>query len=173
MLEPIRAAESAPQDEQLRAARGPFDRTRPSQMARLRPTVLAAIFVGGCAGGLARDELTRAWPTATGGFPWATFAINTCGAFLLAVLLVLMSDVLPPTTYVRPLLGTGFCGAWTTFSSITAGADQLIAHGAPSLGAAYVLASALAGLGSAALGLMLARAFAMRRHQYDAAGRAG
>jgi len=39
-----------------------------------------------------------------------------------------VNEVLPPTTYVRPLLGTGFCGAWTTFSSITASTDQLAAH---------------------------------------------
>jgi len=51
---------------------------------------------------------------------WATFVINASGAFVLAALLVVVNDVLPPTTYVRPLVGTGFCGAWTTFSSIAA-----------------------------------------------------
>lgn len=89
--------------------------------------------------------------------------INTSGAFVLAVVLVLVTDAMPPTTYVRPLLGTGFCGAWTTFSSIAAGADQFIAHGAAGTGAAYVLGSAGGGLGAAALGLVLTRTVLRRR----------
>ena len=120
--------------------------------------MLVAIFVGGCAGGLGRYQVLRAWPTAGSGFPWATFVINCSGALALALLLVLVTAAAPPTAYLRPLLGTGFCGAWTTFSSIVAGADQLIAHGHPWTGTAYLVASALAGLASAALGLGLGRA---------------
>ena len=145
------------------ADRGPFDQARHPRLPRLPLGVLAAVFIGGCVGGLARYELTTSWTTPARAFPWATLAINTSGAFALAVLLVLVSDALPPTTYVRPLLGTGFCGAWTTFSAITAGADQLIAHGAAGTGAAYVLGSAVGGLGAAGLGLVMTRAMVRRR----------
>lgn len=140
------------------AVGGPFDEARHPRLPRLPLGVLAAVFIGGCVGGLARYELGVSWTAPAGTFPWAILVINTSGAFVLAVLLVLVNDVMPPTTYVRPLLGTGFCGAWTTFSSITAGADQLIAHGAAGTGAAYVLGSAVGGLGAAGLGLVLTRA---------------
>lgn len=129
--------------------------------------MLAAVFLGGCAGGLARHEVVQAWPAPASAFPWATFVINCSGAFALALLLVLLLELLPSTTYLRPLLGTGFCGAWTTFSSIVASADQLIAHRHVATGVTYVLASAAGGLASAALGLLLGRAVGARRHPSD------
>ena len=129
--------------------------------------MLAAVFLGGCAGGLARHEVVQAWPAPTAAFPWATFVINCSGAFALALLLVLLLELRPGTTYLRPLLGTGFCGAWTTFSSIVASADQLIAHQHVATGVTYVLASAAGGLAAAALGLLLGRAVAARRHPSD------
>ena len=160
-------ADLAGSPQQAAAGTGPFDETWPEARLRLRPAVLGAVFVGGCAGGLARFEISQAWPTGTDAFPWATFTINSCGAFLLALLLVLIVEVLPPTTYVRPLLATGFCGAWTTFSSIVAAADQLVAHDKAWLGATYVLASAVAGLASAMLGLVLGRSVAAIRSRQD------
>ena len=144
------------------ADRQPLDQARQPRLPLLPLGVLLAVFIGGCVGGLARYELTTSWTTPVRAFPWATLVINISGALALAVLVVLLSDALPPTTYVRPLLGSGFCGAWTTFSSITAGADQLIAHGAAGIGAAYVLASAVGGLGAAGLGLVLTRALVRR-----------
>ena len=170
MTEPLRAdGQQAQEPAQWPAGAhrlavgGPFDRARHPRLPRLPLGVLAAVFLGGCVGGLARYELTASWTTPAGAFPWAILAINTSGAFVLAVLLVLLNTAMPPTTYVRPLLGTGFCGAWTTFSSITAGADQLIAHGAAGAGAAYVLGSAAGGLGAAGLGVVLTRAAVRRR----------
>lgn len=161
---PIDPDVDADEDARHHAGSGPFDQPRPTRWPRLRPAVLAAVFIGGCVGGLARYQVTRAWPTPVHGFPWATFVINSSGAFLLALLLVVVIEVLPPTTYVRPLLGTGFCGAWTTFSSIVVTTDQLIANGHPRLGATYVLTSMVAGLGSAALGLVLGRSIGAWRH---------
>ena len=147
-------------------AAGPFDRP-PHAGLRLHPGLLAAVFLGGCAGGLARHQVVQAWPAPAHVFPWATFVINCSGAFALALLLVLLLELLPSSTYVRPLLGTGFCGAWTTFSSVVVAADQLVAHGHVATGATYVLASIGGGLASAALGLLLGRAVAARRHPTD------
>jgi len=125
------------------------------------------VFVGGCVGGAARYAVTKAWPTPAHGFPWATFVINASGAFVLAALLVVVSDVLPPTTYVRPLLGTGFCGAWTTFSSIAASTDQLVAHGHSGTGLLYLIGSLAVGLSAAVLGLITARQLARSRDRSD------
>ena len=77
--------------------------------------VLAAIFAGGCAGTLARAGLAEALPHDPGHWPWATFAVNVAGAFLLGAVLVSLAasraPVAPRTRYGGPLLGTGFCGA--------------------------------------------------------------
>ena len=79
--------------------------------------MLLAVAVGGFVGGEARYLLGLAFPTTRGTFPATIFAINVSGAFVLALLLVLIMEVWRPTTYVRPLWCTGFCGAYTTFST--------------------------------------------------------
>lgn len=136
----------------------------------VRPGVLLAVFVGGFAGGLARYAVTLAWPASPGGFPWATFAINTSGAFALAALLVLVIEVLPPSTYLRPGLGTGFLGAFTTFSAVASAVDQLARQGRLATAALYLGASTLAGLAAASLGLVLARSVAAYRHRFHERG---
>ncbi len=161
-------------DEDARHHRtgGPFDQPPVrSRWPRLRWRLLAAVFVGGCLGGFARYGLTVVWPAAAGEFPWATFAVNNGGALLLAVLLVLVTDVLPPTTYVRPLLGTGFCGALTTFSAVTVTSDQLVVGGDTATGVLYLAASMTSGLACAAFGLVLGRSIAANRRDARAAGR--
>jgi CrcB protein len=79
---------------------------------------LAAIFAGGIVGGLARTALARAVPHGTGTWPWATFAVNIVGAFLLGYFITRLQERLPISAYRRPLLGTGLCGALTTFSTV-------------------------------------------------------
>jgi CrcB protein len=133
----------------------PRQRTR-----RLPAGALVAVAVGGFAGGLARYEIGLALPSPPRGFPWAVFAVNTSGAFLLALLVVLLDEALPPTAYARPALGTGFLGAFTTFSSVAGAVDQLGAHGRPGLAAGYLLASTAAGLAAAVAGLLTGRALA-------------
>ena len=64
--------------------------------------------------------------TAPGGFPWATFIVNVTGAFILGVVTTLMLERWPPTRYVRPLIGIGFCGGLTTFSTWMVETVQLI-----------------------------------------------
>lgn len=79
---------------------------------------LAAIFAGGIAGALARTALVKAVPHGTGSWPWATFAVNVVGAFLLGYFATRLQERLPISAYRRPFLGTGLCGALTTFSTV-------------------------------------------------------
>jgi fluoride exporter len=142
--------------------RSPFEVARPAHRPQPRWSVLAAIFVGGCGGGAARYALDEAWPAGAGGFPWTIFSINTAGAFVLSLVVVLAAHVLP-SRYLRPLLGTGFCGAFTTFSSIVVTVDELLAHHHPGMAGGYLAASIGTGLLAAWLGLVAGRAVAAIR----------
>jgi CrcB protein len=84
---------------------------------RLDVRELAAIFVGGMAGALARVWIGRHLLPGDR-WPWAIFLINVSGAVLLAWSVTRLQERLPQSTYRRPLIGTGFCGAFTTFSTM-------------------------------------------------------
>jgi fluoride exporter len=139
---------------------GPFDAKRRSRRPRIHWRSVAVIGAGGFVGGLARYGIGLAWAVPSGTFPWATLAINTSGALVLSLLLVLVLEVLPPTTYLRPAIGTGFCGAYTTFSSVATASDQLAAHGHVNTAAAYAAASLFAGLAATSLGIVIGRSIA-------------
>jgi fluoride exporter len=79
---------------------------------------LAAIFCGGIVGALVRAGLTRAFPVGPGSWPWPTFVVNVVGAFMLGYFVTRLQERLPTSAYKRPFLGTGLCGALTTFSTM-------------------------------------------------------
>jgi fluoride exporter len=106
---------------------------------------LAAIFAGGVVGALARVWISRQFATAPTAWPWATFAVNISGAFALGYLATRLQERLPQSTYRRPLLGTGFCGAYTTFSTMQVEALGMIEHGRSGLAAGYAASSICAG----------------------------
>jgi fluoride exporter len=84
---------------------------------RLDLRELGAIFVGGMAGALARVWISQHL-LPRDRWPWAIFLINVSGAVLLAWSVTRLQERLPQSTYRRPLIGTGFCGAFTTFSTM-------------------------------------------------------
>lgn len=135
---------------------------RRPRLPHFSPDVVAAVFIGGVLGGLARYAIEDAAATPKHGFPWDVLAINAAGAFVLALLVVLVVEALPPNRYLRPGLGTGFLGAFTTFSSLAVGTDQLVSHDRGGLAAAYLLASLFAGLAAAAMGMLAGRRIATR-----------
>lgn len=129
----------------------------PGRRAMLHPGTIAVIALGGAAGTLGRVELGRLIPTTTNGFPWPTFAANITGAFIIGVVIVLVLDRLPPTRYVRPLIGTGFCGGLTTFSTLAVEIDLLVKAGRLALAIGYLAASLGAGMIAVFAGMALAR----------------
>ncbi len=88
--------------------------------------VLLVVGLGGVLGAVARYGLGLWWPTASGAFPWTTFVINVVGCFLIGVLLVLVSEIFTPHRLIRPLLGTGVLGGFTTFSTYAVDAQRLV-----------------------------------------------
>jgi CrcB protein len=123
---------------------------------RLPAPVLAAVFAGGCLGGLLRYVVVHGWEEAQYDVPWSTFVVNVAGSFVLAVVVVAVSRrSLHPLT--RPLLGAGFCGALTTFSSFVVAVDEMVAHDHLADGVRYLVLTVAACLAAAVLGFLAAR----------------
>ena len=104
-----------------------------------------AIAIGGAGGAYARVVVDQLIGTSGNGWPWATFSVNMAGAFLLGYLVARLLERLPPSTYRRPLLGTGFCGALTTFSTLQLELLNLIRSGHPGLALTYATSSVVLG----------------------------
>lgn len=82
--------------------------------------VLAVISAGGAVGATARYGAARLWPTTDGAFPWTTFAVNVLGCGLIGVLMVLVAEGgWSAHPLLRPFLGVGVLGGFTTFSTYT------------------------------------------------------
>jgi CrcB protein len=129
---------------------------RPSRRIDVRE--LAAIFAGGALGGAIRTGLVEAAPTKAGSWPWVTFGVNVVGCVLLGYFVTRLQERLPVTAYRRPLLGTGLCGALTTFSTFQLDLLRLLDHGTVLLAALYVASSIAAGFA----GVLLATAVVRR-----------
>ncbi|WP_099021656.1 fluoride efflux transporter CrcB [Mycolicibacterium palauense] len=124
---------------------------------------LAAVFVGGALGTLARVGLATVAATPHGHWPWPTFIANVVGAFLLGYFTTRLLERLPLSSYRRPLLGTGLCGGLTTFSTMQVEILGMLEHHNYGLVAGYLAASVAAGLVAVHLATGLVRRAEVRR----------
>ena len=132
-------------------------RTRTRRVARSQAPVLAVIAVGGGFGALARYGLALALPTHPGQFPWGTFVANVTGCFLIGVLMVLITEVWSAHRLVRPFLGVGFLGGYTTFSTYAVETRGLLAPGDVPVAFAYLGGTLVAALVAVILAVWLTR----------------
>ncbi|HEX5565469.1 MAG TPA: fluoride efflux transporter CrcB [Streptomyces sp.] len=156
-------AEDLPVDPDLETGAEPRAPGRPSSSSAQSPRqtgILMAVALGGGLGSIARYGLSHAWPAPAGGFPWATFAVNISGSFALGLLMVYVLDVWPPYRYVRPFLGVGVLGGYTTFSTYAVETHHLLSGGNWSMADAYALTSLVVGLTAVWLGIAAARSAA-------------
>ncbi len=86
------------------------------------------------------------WPTAPGAFPWTTLTVNVAGCALIGVLMVVITDVWTAHPLVRPFLGTGVLGGFTTFSTYAVDIQHLLDAGQVRTGLAYLALTLLAAL---------------------------
>lgn len=127
--------------------------------------VLLVVAVGGALGSIARWGLGQALDGPPGDFPWATFVENLTGGFALAILMVFVTDVWPPSRYVRPFFGVGVLGGYTTFSTYMLDSLTLATAGRAPLAAVYLFGTLAAGLAAVWTGIFLARLLVERGHQ--------
>jgi CrcB protein len=114
--------------------------------------------IGSVAGGFARYGLSGLVQRLSGdGFPYGTMIVNLSGTLLIGFLNGLASEKLLLGPKERILLMTGFCGAFTTFSSWMLETSDLFKNGEVALGIANLGVSVVAGLGLFFLGEFIAR----------------
>lgn len=122
------------------------------------PRVVAAVAIGGAIGAAARWALVTGGP----GGVWATMVVNVAGSVLMGVLVTWLLDR-RASPLVRPFLGTGVLGGFTTFSTYAADGHRLLAGGSGWVGTAYLLGTPVLAVAACALGVLLTRSVCGRR----------
>jgi fluoride exporter len=120
--------------------------------------IIVLTLVAGAAGAVTRflidAEVKRRWPTP---FPWGTLGINITGSLLLGVLAGAVLFHGQPSAW-QTILGTGFCGGYTTFSTASFETVRLVQQKAHGRALLYALGSLIASVTACACGLALVRA---------------
>lgn len=112
-----------------------------ARLWRLLTHRVMLVCIGGAAG-----TCTRYYVSVWVGAPLATFLINVSGSFVLGAAVAIIRERLPPEYgYWYLLVGTGFCGGYTTFSTFEYETLQMVQGGSWLLALVYVLGSVLAG----------------------------
>lgn len=128
-----------------------------------------AVAVGGAIGAVCRNALEHLIPTATGGWPTATFIVNITGAFVLGVVLAIAVAKFPDPTAnnvarrFRPFVITGVLGGYTTFSTYMMETHSLLSENEVVLAGTYLIGSVVAGVATCLAGLAVGGALLARR----------
>ncbi|MFI6640232.1 fluoride efflux transporter FluC [Streptomyces sp. NPDC050504] len=112
------------------------------------PGTLGIIAVGGALGSVTRYGAALAWPSV-----WGVLVVNVVGCALIGVLMVLVAERGAGPAWVRPLLGVGVLGGFTTFSTYALDAVRLLERGEAVRAVLYVtgtLGAAMAAVWAAA-----------------------
>lgn len=128
---------------------------------RRKVELFGVIAVGGVIGAQARYGLDRMMPP--GDVPWATLIANAIGCLLIGVLMVVLLELPAPDRLVRPFLGIGVLGGFTTFSAYAAEAHGLLDDGATVLALGYLAVTPVIAVTFAYAGAALARIVMIRR----------
>ncbi|MGN7328237.1 fluoride efflux transporter CrcB [Bacillus pumilus] len=126
-----------------------------------------AVFIGGLIGTLCRYELSQSVVSQT--FPYATLIENVAGSLLLGFSTGYFMFQ-KRKKYLAALIGTGFCGGFTTMSTFSKETILLLQTGQFTLSVTYILLSVIAGIAAALCGLMLAQRL-FQRNKQESGGR--
>ena len=117
--------------------------------------LLGAVAAGGVLGSLSRYAVGLALPHVSGAFAWSTFLVNVTGSLAMGVLVVWVLSMTQPHAWLRPFLGVGVLGGWTTFSSYALDLHAMVQAGHGLVAAAYLVGSLVAGLVAVGFGVTL------------------
>lgn len=117
--------------------------------------LLGAVAAGGVLGSLARYAVGLALPHPSGAFAWSTFLVNVTGSCAMGVLVVWVLSLHSPHPWLRPFLGVGVLGGWTTFSSYALDVHAMVQAGHDLVAAVYLLGSLVVGLVAVGIGVRL------------------
>jgi|tagenome__1003787_1003787.scaffolds.fasta_scaffold20859013_2 CrcB protein len=146
-----------PVDSDVPEGARPVVQQRAAGVLRQRWDILLVIAAGGALGSLARWAVSRGWQHTAEQMPWSTWMENVTGAFALGLLMVLIVDVWPPSRYLRPFIGVGLLGGYTTFSTYMLDTRLLLAAGEVPMAFVYLFGTLLTGLLAVWIGMMSAR----------------
>jgi CrcB protein len=124
--------------------------------------VLGVIAVGGALGALARYGVGTLLPTSPGRFPWGTFTVNVVGCLLIGVLMVLVTDVFAGRPLLRPFVGVGVLGGFTTFSTYANEIRGLLRPGSVPLAFGYLAGTLVCALLAVLLGMAMTHRLLVR-----------
>jgi CrcB protein len=113
---------------------------------------LAAVFLGGALGTVARYLLEVHHSAGAGAFPWITLLVNLTGSLAIGFLVPLTEHAARRAPLLRPLALIGFLGGWTTYSTLAVEATLLGKDGDVATCLAYLVATVAGGLALVVLG---------------------
>lgn len=127
------------------------------KVSHVQKTILM-IGMGGFLGSVLRYAVSL-WSVRLLGvtFPYGTVMVNVFGSFLLGVMFTLGDQLLPLSPNLRIAIGTGFLGAFTTFSTFSVESLTLLRSGQTTLAAVNVFVNVAASLAAAYGGMSLMR----------------
>lgn len=135
------------------------------ELRRKHGAVLLVIAAGGVLGALLRYQLGRWWPTPVPQFPWTTLLINVTGCLLIGSLLVALTQRGSARSMLRPFLGTGVLGGYTTFSTYAVDIVLLLRAGHPVTALTYLAGTLAGALAAVTVGMLLTRGLLQRRER--------
>ncbi|MBT2381001.1 chromosome condensation protein CrcB [Streptomyces sp. CB00316] len=151
----------------------PDELPEPGPPAAPQARVLGAVAAGGALGAVARYGALVLWPATEGGFPWTVAVVNVSGCALIGVLMVLTVErgrVTHPL--VRPFLGVGVLGGFTTFSTYAADVSGLLVRQELLTAVAYMAVTVVAALAAVWAGAVVTRRLLDRGERSVERGRA-
>jgi fluoride exporter len=163
-----------------RAANSPVDsdvdfhfQRQVRELAESPVALPAAVALGGALVALCRYGVDRALPYEFGEFAVATLLVNISGCLLIGFLMVLVIEVRPQWRLVRPFVGVGVLGGYTTFSTQIVDAQHLLVGGAPGATLGYLGATLGGALIAVWCGIVLAERVFRRAIRATASQAAG
>jgi CrcB protein len=126
------------------------------------PLAVAAVAAGGVLGAEARYGIGTALPHRGTAIPWSTVLVNASGCLLIGALMVLLLELTSPHRLLRPFLGVGVLGGYTTFSTFALDTDRLVRAHCYGRAGGYVAVTLASCLLAVYLGTVGARAAGRR-----------